>query len=136
RETAAARIPKPAVVVTAQAAAFDPAVRQVRSTVRTVAVDEAIVAGAVLGQYEIFAPEPHGLDRGVVPLRRRARGPPLPPQQLADERAGSDLCERAIHLGGQQWIGSSSRGNTTARGACPRPSPCSSLRGEDSVLTP
>src|SRR5262249_35752130 len=59
-------VPPPAVIVTAQPAGFDPAVRQVGATMRAVAVDQAVLTRAVPVQHEIFPENSHGLHRGLL----------------------------------------------------------------------
>src|SRR5262249_31788165 len=65
---------QPAMVAAADAAGFDPAVGQVGAAMRTMTVDEPVAAGQVLVEDEVFAHQPHRLDRALVELARTGNG--------------------------------------------------------------
>ena len=89
---------QPAVVVAAQPALLDDAVREVRAAVRAVPVDQAVGAPTVLVQDEILAEEPDRLDRSVVQLGDGGDRHPVAPEQLAHRRAAPDLGEHEVLL--------------------------------------
>src|SRR5215470_3089874 len=96
---AAARVvPEPAVVVAAQAAAVDPAIRQVGAAMRAVAVDQAVVPSLVLVENEVLAHEPYGLGGTLVELGDGGNRHPVAPEQLAHRRAGADFRQSPVLL--------------------------------------
>src|SRR6266508_128227 len=97
-QTPAGVVPPPTVVVTAQAAVLDPAIRQIRPSMRAMSVDQAVVARPVLVQDEILAHQPDRLDRIVVQLGHGGDGHPVSPQQLAHGRARADLGQPPVLL--------------------------------------
>src|SRR5262249_7792008 len=84
-------IPEPAVVVATEPAVLDPAVRKIRAAVWAMAIDQAVVSGAILVEDEILAQGAPGLG-GLVAHPRDARDRhPVPPQQLTHRGARADF---------------------------------------------
>src|ERR1700722_4531771 len=76
-------VEQPAVVIAAQAALLDEAVRQVRAPVRAVLVDEPVVPALIAVQSQVLAQDAHRLHGLLAELRRTRDGMPVTPQQFS-----------------------------------------------------
>jgi hypothetical protein len=87
------------VVVAADAAVLDKAVRQIGTAVRTMAVDQTERAAHILVEHEVFAEQTQRLDRDRLELAHARDRHPVPAQQVAHRGARADLGQQAILLG-------------------------------------
>src|SRR5262245_38153867 len=115
-DAAAALVPLPAVIVTAEAAGLDPAIREIRAAMRAVAIDQSVAAGAVPVQDEVLAEQTDRLDGMHLELELGSDRHPVPAEQLAHARARADLGQRAV-LRLAQHRASRGRSRGTSRSA-------------------
>ena len=81
-------VEQPAVEGAAQAAILQPAIGEVGAAMRAAAADQAVAALVVLEDHQVFAEQPHRLDRAVARQFVDQGGRlPVVPHQLAGRRA-------------------------------------------------
>ena len=103
-------VEQPAVKGAAQAAVLQPAIGEIGAAMRAVAADQAVAAFVVLEDHEVFAEQPHRLDRAVAGELIDQRGRlPVAPHQVAGRRAGRGPGDEIVLLRAQH-------GDALARG--------------------
>jgi hypothetical protein len=76
---------------------IDTAERQRRTAVRAALADDTVASSPVAKHHEIFAQQPKWLDRlAVGEFTGTCNRHPVPPQQFASRRSGSDSGERFV----------------------------------------
>ena len=101
-QACAVDVEQPAVERAAQSAVFQPPVGQVGAAMRAMAADQAVAAPVVLEGDEVFAKQPHRLDRPVagqlIDQRRRL---PVAPHQRAGRGAGRGAGDEIVLFGAE-----------------------------------
>src|SRR5581483_197610 len=104
-ETIAFRVVEPAVIAAGNTALLDAAIRKRRPAMRAAVLQKTDASLLVLKQDQIFAEDAHELDRLLLGNIRGDRDRmPVPAQQLARGRPGSDARKHLVFFSCQHGI--------------------------------
>jgi hypothetical protein len=84
------------VIVASQPARLDDAEGEVCAAVRTAPIDEAEVSRPIAKENQIFSHQPDRFGGAPIELRERGDWHPVPAEELAHRRAGTDLRQSLV----------------------------------------